>query len=246
MRERIQSILTNLEAVGEDLLALSDDIWLSIDHNDNDSVAKGAEFKIDFNRSVKDFQAVAARLSALVEDFTQVPSFKAPDAPGTKEERERRERMIQSLDRRLPHGLDEDFRYKRPAIFTLSGIPFDGTNTWSQVYQTLCRHLSTLKPAVFEGLADNPGFTSTKGNKYFSNEAGDLRIARDFGHGIFAETNLSANQIRDNIKRLLSAFGLPESAFVVYLREDRDAELASPPEPGPQRGAGFVRFDPNE
>jgi hypothetical protein len=34
VRQRIQSILTNLEAVGEDLLALSDDIWLNIDHTD--------------------------------------------------------------------------------------------------------------------------------------------------------------------------------------------------------------------
>ncbi len=90
MRERIQSILTNLEVVGEDLLALFDDIWLNIDHNDSDAVAKGAEFKIAFNKDVGEFQSVAARLSALVEDFTQVPSFEAPDAPGTTEERERR------------------------------------------------------------------------------------------------------------------------------------------------------------
>jgi hypothetical protein len=47
--------------------------------------------------------------------------------------------------------------------------------------------------------------------------------APDYGRGVVAETNLSANQIRDNIKRPLCAFGLPESAFVVYLREDRDA-----------------------
>lgn len=223
MRERIQSILTNLEAVGEDLLALSDDIWLNIDHNDSDAVAEGAEFKIAFNKNVGEFQSVATRLSALVEDFTQVPTFQAPDAPGSAEERERRERIIQSLDRRVPHRLDEDFRYKRPAVFTLNGVPFDGTNTWSQVYQTLCRHLASLKPAVFDALPTNPDFVSSKGNKYFSRQAADLRIARDYGRGVLAETNLSANQIRDNIKRLLGAFGLPQSAFAVYLREDRDA-----------------------
>ena len=87
MRERIQSILTNLESLGEDLLALSDDIWLSIDHNDCDAVENGAKFKIEFNKRVSEFQAVAARLPALVEDFTQVPSFEAPDAPGSAEER---------------------------------------------------------------------------------------------------------------------------------------------------------------
>ena len=50
-----------------------------------------------------------------------------------------------------------------------------------------------------------------------------VRKSRYFGHGVLAETNLSANQIRDNIKRALSAFGLPERAFSVYLREDRNA-----------------------
>jgi hypothetical protein len=139
------------------------------------------------------------------------------------EERERRERLIRALDRQLAHGLDEDFRYKRPAIFALNGVPFDGTNTWSQVYETLCRYLASLQPRVFDALPTNPDFVSNRGNKYFSRQAADLRVPRDYGRGVLAETNLSANQIRDDIKRLLSAFGLPEKAFCVYLREDRDA-----------------------
>lgn len=226
MRERIQSILTNLQAVGEDLLALSDDIWLNIDHNDSEAVTKGAEFKIEFNKNVGEFQSVAEHLSQLVEDYTQVPSFEAPVASesDSAEERKRRDRIIRSLDRRIPHGLDEDFRYKRPTVFTLEDTPFDGTNTWSQVYETLCRHLSSLKSSVFNDLPINPEFVSSKNNKYFSRQAAELRKASDYGHGVYAETNLSANQIRDNIKRLMSTFGFPEKAFKVYLREDRDAE----------------------
>ncbi|WP_201215073.1 hypothetical protein [Halochromatium roseum] len=34
MMDRIRSILEQLEQTRDDLLALSDDIWLSIDHND--------------------------------------------------------------------------------------------------------------------------------------------------------------------------------------------------------------------
>ena len=70
MRERIRSILANLEAVGEDLLALSDDIWLNIDHNDSRAVQKGAEFKVAFNEAVSEFSHSSSRLSQLVEDFT--------------------------------------------------------------------------------------------------------------------------------------------------------------------------------
>jgi hypothetical protein len=89
MRQRVQSILTNLEAVGEDLLALSDDIWLNSEHNDNEPLAEGVRAKTAFNEQVAEFQGVAERLSGLVEDFSQVRTFDAPEAPGSAEERER-------------------------------------------------------------------------------------------------------------------------------------------------------------
>jgi len=223
MRQRIQAILANLEGVGEDLLALSDDIWLNIDHNDSTAVERGAEFKIAFNEAVDEFTGVAGRLSHLIEEFTEVPTFEAPAAPESTEERERRERLIRSLDQHVPHALHEDFRYKRPIAFTVGGVPFDGTTTWSQVYETVCRHLASTNPSIFESLPTSSDFVSNRGNKYFSREPSDLRIPRDFGGGVLAETNLSANQIRDNIKRVLAAFGLAEKEFAIYLREDRDA-----------------------
>lgn len=39
----------------------------------------------------------------------------------------------------MPHGLDGDFLYKSPAVFTPDGIPFAGTHTWTQAYATRCR-----------------------------------------------------------------------------------------------------------
>ena len=99
----------------------------------------------------------------------------------------------------MPHGLDEDFRYKRPAVFTLDGVPFDGTHTWKQVYETPCRHLAKLNPAVLDQLPDNPDFVSRRGNCSFSRQRDDLRVGADFAWGIFAETNLSANQIRGHL-----------------------------------------------
>jgi hypothetical protein len=184
MRQKIRSILGTLEAVGEDLLALSDDIWLNIDHNDSRAVQRGAEFKIAFNEAVSDFTRATSRLLQLVEEFTEVPTFKAPAAPQSPEERERRERIIRSLDQQVPHTLAEDFRYKRPVAFTLGGVPFDGTSTWSQVYETLCRHLASLNASVFEALPVNPTFVSHRGNRYFSRDASDLRIPRELWRGV--------------------------------------------------------------
>lgn len=223
MRQRIRAILANLEAVGEDLLALSDDIWLDIDHNDSNALRKGTEFKVAFNEAVAAFSQSSNRLSQLIEEFTEAPTFEAPVAPRSEEERERRERTIRSLDTRVSHTLAEDFKYKRPVAFTVGEVPFDGTSTWSQVYETLCRHLSSVNPSVFDSLPGNPAFISNRGNRYFSRSASDLRIHRDFGRGVLAETNLSANQIRDNIKRVLAAFGYTDRDFIVYLGEDRDS-----------------------
>ena len=39
-QDRTRRILGDLEAVRENLLALSDDIWLSIDHNDSEALER--------------------------------------------------------------------------------------------------------------------------------------------------------------------------------------------------------------
>ena len=46
--DRTRHILEDLEAVRENLLALSDDIWLSIDHND--ALVEGVQFKQAYNQ----------------------------------------------------------------------------------------------------------------------------------------------------------------------------------------------------
>ncbi len=228
MRERIQSILANLQAVGGDLLVLSDDIWLDIEHNDSAAVQRGAQFKIAFNKAMADFIDASRKVTELTESFTKVPSFEPAAAPDSAEERERRERVIRALDQSARHTLFEDFRYKRPVAFTLGDVPFEGTTTWQQVYETVCRHLAARSRTLFESLPDNPAFTSNHGNKYFARELTGLRLGRDFGGGVLAETNLSANQIRDMIKLLLETFGVPIKSFAVFLREDRDAARGGP------------------
>ncbi|MEX2141214.1 MAG: hypothetical protein WD894_18255 [Pirellulales bacterium] len=51
-----------------------------------------------------------------------------------------------------------------------------------------------------------------------------MRKALEIADGFYAESNLSANGIRDVIRDLLGAFDIPEENLRIYLREDRDAE----------------------
>ncbi len=160
MEERIRSILSNLEAVREDLLAVSDDIWLDIDHNDSGAVRRGAEFKVAYNEAMVAFSRTAAELSRLVNDFAELGDIATPSEPATSAERERRERITRQLDQEVPHSLSEDFRYKRPHAFKIQDVPFDQTNAWSQVYETLCLYLSHKQPEVFGSFPDLADFTS--------------------------------------------------------------------------------------
>jgi hypothetical protein len=41
--------------------------------------------------------------------------------------------------------------------------------------------------------------------------------------GLFAESNFSANSIRDVLRRLIAAFDIPNEQMLIFLRQDRDA-----------------------
>lgn len=224
MESRIRSILGNLAGVQEDLVALSDDIWLNIDHNDSEAVKRGAEFKLSYNRAIQRFNEAAAELNRLIQSFTHVSGVPAEPVAFTPAERARRERIIKELDTRMPHYLEEDFSYKRPFGFELEEVPYTDLTAWQHVYEAVCGHLAKKDRSRFLQVPDDPAFISSRGKKYFSRDPGELRDAREFVSGIFAEVNLSANAIRDNIKRLLNHFSIPQKQFVAYFREDRDAD----------------------
>lgn len=231
MKYRIKKILTNIESVKEDLLALSDDIWLSIEHNDSQALQQGVEFKASYNECMTAFTTDADRLSAVIQNFTAVAVDPDEDTekPGeTRITNQDRERLIRELDPHIPHTLNEDFRYKRPFGFILEGEPYVPRNTWSQVFTSVCKHLSKKSPNMFQALPENSDFISTHGKRSFSRAAQELRFGKDVGMGIYAEFNLNANQLRDVIKDLLTYFHVPHEQFTAYLREDRDSQREIP------------------
>ena len=63
----------------------------------------------------------------------------------------------------------------------------------------------------------------SSGHHAFTDSPEHLRHASQVGEGMYAEVNLSANSIRDLIRRLLAVFDIPEDRLQIFLREDRDA-----------------------
>lgn len=223
MKDKVRTILIDLERVRENLLALSDNIWLSIDHNDNHALQEGVKFKGQYNDKMCAFDRVATELSALVQKFTDVhlDPMSSPSASGNNAENS--ERVIKELDKNEPHSLKESFTYKRPFDFVLLGRAFKDILTWRQVYELVCRLLADKNLKLFAALPKNSDYTSNRGNSIFATKPDNLRLAMKITDSVFAEANLSANNIRDNIVKLLKTFSISTKEMKIYLREDRDA-----------------------
>jgi hypothetical protein len=74
-----------------------------------------------------------------------------------------------------------------------------------------------------QSLVNHPDFISNRGHHSFTRDPATLRKALEVEDGLYAESNLSANGIRDMIRQLLAAFEMPNEEMKFFLREDRDA-----------------------
>ena len=220
--DRTKQILEDLEATRENLLALSDDIWQSIDHNDAEALEEGVQFKRTYNEKMSTFDSLATELSELVQQFTSV-SLESDEQSGAEDDSQN-ERIVRELNRETPHAIDEDFTFKRPFGFILDGTGTTGITTWKRLYEVLCRQLHRRDEERFLALIDNPEFISNRGHHQFSRDKDHLRNSSHIVDGVYTEVNLSANSIRNVINSLLDEFSIPLDDLQILLREDRDAE----------------------
>lgn len=218
IEQRIQNILEQLEETNEDLLALSDDIWLSIDHNDNEALQESIKFKEEYNKKLAAFHRLSDEIEELVRNFTGLSREAEESAEVASAENER---IIKALDKKKKHSLDQDFKYKRPYGFTIEGKAYQNVRSWRKMYLLTLKYLDN-RYSSFDSILNASTFISNRGNKDFSQSRRDLRKAIDINGSIYAEANLSANQIRDRIVKLLDYFEVNNEEFVIYLREDRD------------------------
>ena len=222
MTEKTINILRDLETVRENLLALSDDIWHSIDHNDSDALEAGVEFKRQYNSRLSAFDTLSSEISQLVQQFTSINL--AADEESGEQDDAHNERIIQQLNREQPHSIDEDFTFRRPHGYILDGKATTGITTWRRLYELLCAQLLRRNRDLFYSLPENDEFISNRGHHQFARSPDGLRSASQLDNDLFTEINLSANALRDVIRRLLAAYDIPTANLQVFLREDRDAE----------------------
>jgi len=224
MTTTIRSVLQDLERVQESLLALSEEIWDSIDHNNQEALEAGVAFKRQYNEKVIEFDQLSEQLRELVVSYTHMEEEEPEAVDDSDPENMEHIRLVEQLDEQMPHLLEENFRHKRPQGFRLEGKHHNGTRTWRRLYRSVLEVLEKRDPDRFPRLGDLPELQHESRRMDFSRDASELRTPMALGEGWFAEANLSANGIVKRIQLLLQAFQIPEESFVIYLREDRDAE----------------------
>ena len=221
-QEKVKEIIDMLNTLNEYLLALPDDMLLNIDPRDNESVQQGLEFIQKFNDNMAVFSQTADKIDRQLQTFFEI-EIEEDEVEGESMDEGRRVRIIRDLDKTEPHSLDESFTYKRPYGFVLGKAAYKGLQTWRNLYLQTLSELRSLDPERFARLPQESKFISKRGKPWFGPHESDFRQAERLSPGFYLEVNLSANNIRDNLKLLLSHFGLNYREMKIYLREDRDA-----------------------
>lgn len=222
-QDKIKEILDTLNNLQENLLALPDDMLLSIDPRDNESIDRGMQFIKTFNENLAQFTNSSVKIAEQIKAHFSIN----PEEEDVEKEtinRQKRDRIIKELDKTAPHTLDENFTYKRPYGFILGDAAYKGIKTWKNLYIQVLKELSEKDANRFANLPNEEKFISKRGNALFSKVQHDLRITEKLSPGFFVEINLSANHIRNNIKDLLEHFRIDPKSMKIYLREDRDSD----------------------
>jgi hypothetical protein len=221
-QNKIKQILDTLNNLQENLLSLPEDMLLSIDPRDNESLDQGTQFIKAYNDSLSQFTESSARIAQMVKAHFGI-NPEEDDVVKESGNRLQRERLIAELDQTVPHTLNENFTYKRPYGFILGETAYKGLKTWKTLYLLVLDMLQTADPEKFAALPEAERFISNRGKPLFSTDQTILRVGEKLPSDLYAEVNLSANMIRNNLHDLLEHFGLDPRTMKIYLREDRDA-----------------------
>lgn len=126
------------------------------------------------------------------------------------------------VDSNIAYSLYDDYTYKRPAAFELLGRRYYAKD-WKDVFVQTCEILASKNNHLFSTFVTDKGMQGRK-MKYFCTDKKEIRSPREIGEtGIYVMTNMSANQIRNVIEKMLRKFGIKTVDYKIYLKADYTA-----------------------
>ena len=123
------------------------------------------------------------------------------------------------VDCDIPYGLYEDFTHKCPAAFSISGNKFEARQ-WKDVLILTCEELTKKDDQKFLGFCTDPSMQGKKANYFSNNSKGMRKPVKLSNLDVYIETNMSANQIRNVIAKLLRKYDIRITEYIIFLRAD--------------------------
>lgn len=117
------------------------------------------------------------------------------------------------------HTLYESFIHKRPCAFVIENKKFEASN-WKEVLVKTCDYLGEKNSRILKEIVEKEKIKGRKRNLLsFSKESmfspGKLKYVNGY-----VETNLSADGVKNLIKRLLKIYEISLTKYSVYFRAD--------------------------
>ncbi len=122
------------------------------------------------------------------------------------------------VDSSIPHTLYEDFTHKKVAAFSINN-KYYAVKDWKDLLLQTCDLLAQIDAAKFNELIDDPVMKGRKVS-YFSRNFVDRKNEKIKNLDIYVWTNLSANSIRNLIRKLMRKFDIKITDYYIYLRAD--------------------------
>lgn len=187
--------------------------------------AKGKNFEknralINMAEKLAELQAQLSSLTAhLGSDDDAIISEEEEDA----KEEERIKRNLPNyadyaVDSHTPHNLNEDFTHTRVSAISICGKKYP-VSSWQDALVTTCDVLAATDRDKFWGFLDDDTFRR-RVNATFSRTETLGKSTKMRSMDIYVWTNISANQAKYDIRRLLMKYGIKISDYAVFLRAD--------------------------
>ncbi len=123
------------------------------------------------------------------------------------------------VDQNMPYTLYDDYTYKKPAWFEVFGLRYDAKD-WKEMFVKICEILAEKDPMTFKTFVNDKSMQGRKVS-YFCKDQKDIRSPKHVkGTDIYIMTNMSANQIRNVIERMLRRYDIKINDFKIYLKAD--------------------------
>lgn len=123
------------------------------------------------------------------------------------------------VDHNIEHTLYENFTHKRPFAFKIGQEKLIEIKTWQEMFVRTCEYLIEIDEEKFLSF-ENSSHMNGKKNKYFSKNPYLLRNPVSIMDKIYIETNLSSNDIRNKIIKILKKYDIKINEYKVYFRAD--------------------------